>query len=94
MEYRIAGEDDIDEIISLWDESRIYHEKLDSRFSMVDDAPSRVRDYCHEQMGSENAVYFLAVHGEDTIGYICAQLQKTPPVFKHSHIGFIDGLFV
>ena len=37
-EYRVAAAKDIDEIMSLWDESRQYHEQLDSRLAMVDNA--------------------------------------------------------
>lgn len=61
---------------------------------MIQDASLKVRDYYNEQLASENAIFFLAIVEGHSVGYICAQLQKTPPVFENPLIGFIDGLFV
>ncbi len=94
IEYRIAVEGDIDAIMSLWQESRMYHEKLDSRLSMVPDAASKVQGYCQEQLSSDSASYVLAIEDQQPIGYISVQLQKGPPVFEYPQIGFIDGLYV
>ena len=94
MEYRIANEGDIDSIIALWNESRVYHEDLDSRLRMVENAGEIVKGYVKEQMEAENTVFYLALKDKTPIGYICAQIQKRPPVFEVPQIGFIDGLFV
>ena len=94
MEYRIAHVNDIDAIISLWQEARIYHEELDPRLMMLPDAATQVQDYYHEQISSEDAAFYLAFEKQVPVGYICAQLQKRAPVYKYSQVGFIDGLFV
>ncbi len=78
----------------MWNESRIFHETLDARLSMVQDASLKVRDYYIEQLASEDAIFYIAFVGEQAVGYICAKLQKTTPVFEKSFIGFIDGLYV
>lgn len=94
LEYRAANKKDMDSIISLWNESRIYHDELDPRLSMIDNAATKVKDYYSEQLESENAIFYLAILENHPIGYVCAQLQKRPPVFDPPYIGFIDGLFV
>lgn len=93
-EYRVASVEDIDGIMSLWDESRFYHEQLDSRLAMVDNAQIEARDYYNKQLTSEDAVFYVASENGVPIGYICAQIQKAPPVHKVQRFGFIDGLFV
>lgn len=93
-EYRVATVKDIDEIISLWNESRLYHEELDSRLAMVDNAHLEVRDYYLKQLSSEDAVFYIASTNGVSIGYICAQIQKAPPVQKVQRFGYIDGLYV
>lgn len=93
-EYRSASVKDIDEIISLWNESRFYHEELDSRLAMVDNAHLEVREYYLKQLSSEDAVFYIASSNGVSIGYICAQIQKAPPVHKIQRFGYIDGLFV
>jgi GNAT superfamily N-acetyltransferase len=93
-EYRIATVKDIDDIVSLWNESRLYHEELDSRLSMVDNADLKVRDYYHEQLTSEDAMFYIASGNGVSIGYVCAQIQKASPVHLVQRFGLVDGLFV
>ena len=93
-EYRVAAAKDIDEIMSLWDESRQYHEQLDSRLAMVDNAQIEARDYYRKQLTSEEALFYIASKNDVSIGYICAQIHNAPPVHKVQRFGFIDGLFV
>jgi hypothetical protein len=47
-EYRVANIDDLDTLVKMWDVSRIFHEKLDSRLSMIKDASSKVIDFFKE----------------------------------------------
>ncbi len=93
-EYRIANENDIDDIMSLWNESRLYHAELDPRLSMVDDAHLKAREYYVSQLTSADTVFYIATSSDTPIGYLCAQIQKAPPVHKIQRFGFIDGLFV
>ncbi len=93
-EYRSASVKDIDEIISLWNESRFYHEELDSRLAMVNNAHLEIRNYYFKQLSSEDAVFYIASNNSVSIGYICAQIQKAPPVHRVQRFGYIDGLFV
>ncbi len=93
-EYRVACDKDVDDIMFLWNESRLYHAELDSRLSMVDDAHLKVREYCISQLASEDTIFYIASRRGVPIGYICAQIQKAPPVHMIQRFGVIDGLFV
>ena len=93
-EYHVADEKDIDAIMSLWNESRLYHAELDSRLSMVDDAHLKAREYYASQVASEDTIFYIASRRGVPLGYICAQIQKAPPVHKIQRFGLIDGLFV
>jgi GNAT superfamily N-acetyltransferase len=93
-EYREANVDDLETIVQMWDTSRKFHEELDSRLAMIDDASSKVGDHYKEQLASENSLFYLAFVDSQAAGYAGFLLHKTPPIHIESQVGFIDSLFV
>ncbi|MFW9978523.1 MAG: GNAT family N-acetyltransferase [Candidatus Thorarchaeota archaeon] len=94
LEYRVATPLDMDEIVNLWKEIQRYHEELDPRYSMVDDAAFLARSYYSERMDMADNIFFVATLEKQLIGFVFAYLQKKPPVYRDLDMGFIDTLMV
>ena len=94
MEILEAREEHIDRIIPLWVALMDYHARLDPTFRRAEDAETRWREFLAKLVASDDARVFVAVEGEEIVGYCVARLIFEPPVFAEMPRGEIVDMFV
>jgi len=94
IEFRAANEADIDSIVGLSMESSAFHEVIDFRLAVRNDAAKHVHVFYSKLFKDKNARFFIASVNNILIGYICVQIQERPPIHVERESGFIDGAFV
>jgi ribosomal protein S18 acetylase RimI-like enzyme len=80
----------IPQVVEVWTELMAHHAPLDPLFQdLSPDATSIWERYMREHMASSDGVVFVALDGEEVVGFLMAQLSEYPPVFngrKHGSI--------
>lgn len=51
-------------------------------------------EYWREQFENDDRATFVAVDGEDLVGYVSIEHRASPPVFARGDAGFVHGLYV
>ncbi|NWF96929.1 MAG: GNAT family N-acetyltransferase [Candidatus Thorarchaeota archaeon] len=90
---RRATPHDIEAIVQLWTDSFRYHEAIDPRYEMSDDAVGFMRTYFQKQFEADS-FFAVACVKDLVVGYVSAYVYETSPVHRERQVGFIDGLFV
>lgn len=91
---RLASQNDLPEITSLWAEGMAVHAPLDPRFPLVANAEVKFEVYLKEVLKDRNALLLVAEGTSELIGYCLARVSQHPVVFTKQTYGYINDLFV
>lgn len=91
---RRAEKVDLPEVVELWKGLMDFHGNLDPFFSRSDEGPENFRKWVEKQMESDDAELFVAVSGDDVLGYIKLEICSYPPVLNLDRYGMISDAAV
>ena len=94
MDIRIAHVDDLQSIKELWKEMMDFHRIRDEYFARSDEGHERFGEYARSNIESPEWLVMVAVEDEQVIGFSMGRIAAYPPVFKHSHYGFVADIVV
>ncbi|MGA1821944.1 MAG: N-acetyltransferase family protein [Thermoplasmatota archaeon] len=96
VDIRQAREEEIDEIILLFDEGDLFHrEGLPDVFIETDDPPWS-KEYVLAHMRNPGSILYVAEDGSKIIGFAFAITWKTPdfPIFKHRVFASVENVYI
>jgi len=91
---RRATLEDLESLLDLWQEMMDYHARLDRRFRPAADGRAHFREVVQECMADELWRVFVAVAGDELVGYIIGHSAENPPVFEMRCYGFVSDICV
>lgn len=94
ISIRTGTSHDLDAVIELWKELMDFHAALDPLFMMCPEGPDNFRKHLLESLESGDAVVFVAVSDNRTVGYLKAEIACYPPVFVRKRYGAISDVAV
>ena len=94
IEIRAARPDDIDGLVDLWKELAKTHERLDSRFKLVEKAEDIWRKHILSVISNQDCRVLVAVEAGALVGYINGVIGSMSPIFLQRAHGNIDDLYV
>ncbi len=89
MEIIQAKDSHIPEVATMWKNFMDFHSKLDSYFTLNDNALLNYENYLRENMKSDDYLFLVALDKEKVVGRAVCQIEKYPPIFlkeKYGHI--------
>jgi len=90
----LASESHVPQIVELWKELMDFHAERDPQFATAEDGHVHFEKYLRGLLQSAEWRVFVALDGEQVVGYLMAQVAKRPPVMRHRDFGFISDLAV
>ena len=94
MKIVIAKESHIPEIISLWEEFARFHEPLDPRYPMKDDARVGYEIHLREEIDANNTRVLVVLDDDRVVGYVMAKIKKIGEAWKREKYGYIEEMAV
>lgn len=91
---RRAAKHDLPFVVSLWREMMDHHLAIDPRFELAPGNEAAYLDYLYSIVENYDYAIFMAVHGDDVIGYVIGMILSNPPVFALTRYGFIAEMSV
>ena len=81
-------------IVEVWVELMAFHQDIDPRFPMVEDARLKYEKHLRDLMAAENTLVLVAVDEGDIVGYSVAQINQSTPIFHRETYGIIEAAAV
>src|SRR5688572_6305962 len=94
VKIREAGMDDMDEILSLWNEMMAEHMRNDSRFHLTKEALAAYRTYVGYHIVSSESCVRVAEMGGRIIGFCLTSISRNLPMFQPERYGYLSDLVV
>jgi len=94
MQIRQATLEDIDAIESLWKEMAIFHQKIDSYFTIIPEAEVNHRTYMTGLLQDNYIRIYVADDAGGLLGYLKAEVKAYPPIYVHKNYGHIGAISV
>lgn len=91
---RKLQEEDIDGICELWNEfARLREGQTQSRI-LNEDAADYFFGYATGLLQRKDTLTLVAEEGGRVVGYLIAQKQRRPPIYRHTRVAYISDAFV
>ncbi len=81
-------------IVELWKEFMDYHAAMDPFFTRSTGGHKKFKDFISKSFGSGKTQLFVALDGNNIIGFSYAHIMKYPPVFSIAKFGFISDMAI
>ncbi len=94
MEIVLAEDSHIPRIVEVWEEFARFHEDMDPRYPMVDNARFGYEEHLKNLMAEADTLVLVALDNGKVVGLSIAQVRKSSPAFKRGRFGFIDEMAV
>lgn len=94
MQIRQATLEDIDGIESLWKEMAVFHQKIDSYFTLIPEAEANHRTYMTGLLQDDSKRIFVADDAGQIIGFLKAEINAYPPIYLYKNYGHIGAISV
>ncbi len=94
IEIREAGLPDLDQIVGLWKELADFHEALDARYTLSQEAEGQVRNFLAGSLKDPNWHFLVALNGEALVGFISGVMRENSPVMAQRRYGYIEDAAV
>ena len=94
MDIRIARISDLQSIKELWKEMMDFHRVRDEYFARSEEGHERFGEYVRSNIESPEWLVMVAVDEGIIIGFSMGRIAAYPPVFQHSHYGFVADIVV
>lgn len=94
MNIRIARLDDLNAIKELWREMMDFHRARDEYFSRSERGHERHGEYVRRNIESPEWLVIVADEDQSVIGFAMGKIDSYPPVYKHTHFGFVADIVV
>ncbi|MBC7249567.1 MAG: GNAT family N-acetyltransferase [Anaerolineae bacterium] len=91
---RRATEQDVPQILPLWQEMMSFHAALDPRFRPAPDGESHWAAAITAWMRREDNCVLVAEAGGQIVGYIVGMMRENPPVLLPPRYGFVSDICV
>ena len=91
---RPGRREDAAEAARLWMQSAREHAAYDPIYATAADAERVMRRFLADLAGSSHAFLFLAVIGDQTVGFISGELREGSPAFRPKTWASVDDVFV
>jgi len=91
----LAGKNDIEGIVELWNEGTAFHQEIEPEFFRLDqNYVQRFSEKVQSTLENKDAKIFVAKDKKEIIGCIIGFIKYPPSIFKQDIIGYIDLLYV
>lgn|GEM_PF-4902170 len=96
FEIRKAKKKDMNQVIQIDLEDLMnYHSKFDSKYyKLGKDAEKTVKKFFMKSLKSNKIQFFVAVSGDEILGYSVATIEKRPPVYAIKEAGCLSAVVV
>lgn len=84
----------VEAVVALWLELMAYHERTDRRFMLRDRAAELFRAYALQYIEQDDAHLWIALAGEEVIGYVTARVDSIPPVYLVDRCVLLEDQYV
>lgn len=91
---RRATEQDVPQILPLWQEMMSFHAALDPRFRPAPDGEAHWAAAITAWMQREDNCVLVAEAGSQIVGYIVGMMRENPPVLLPPRYGFVSDICV
>ncbi len=94
IQVREAGPQDLDQIVRLWKELADFHEALDHRYALSQEAEGEVRNFLASCLKDSNWHFLVALNGDALVGFISGAMRENSPVMAQRRYGYIEDAAV
>ena len=94
VQIRVAGPEDTQTVVRLWEELMSHHLEHDPRFAMVENAPEVYERFLRGVFEKDEYAVLLAEKDERGVGYAILAILDNPAVFHLSCYGFLSEMCV
>lgn len=94
MNIRSAITDDLPAIKELWKEMMDFHRERDEYFSRSTEGHERFGEYVRRNIETPEWLVMVAIEDTKVIGFSMGTIESYPPVFQHTHHGFVADIVV
>ncbi len=91
---RPGRREDASEAARLWMQSAAEHTRHDPIYATSQDAERVMRRFLADLAGSGHSFLFVAVIGDQTVGFISGELREGSPTFRPRTWASVDDVFV
>lgn len=94
IEVREGTEDDLDEVIELWEMLARHHEQISDEFTLAWDGKRKWSRYLKAKFDEISTKLIVAEEDGKIVGFLLCLLSPNVPVFKERKVGVISDVFV
>ncbi len=94
LEIRQARLEDLDHMLTLWQELAELHEVLDSRYSLSDQAETEARKFLAANIQNPAWHILVAVNDGLMVGFITGYIRENSPIMVQRCYGYIEDAIV
>lgn len=94
IEVREGTEDDLVEVVDLWELLAKHHEQISEDFSLAWDGKRKWSKYLRAKFGEISTKLIVAEEDGKIVGFLLCLLSPNTPVFKERKVGIISDVFV
>lgn len=84
----------IPRIVEMWKDFMDFHAKVDPFYKRDPKAHIGYQKHLEKVIGSRNEQLYIAMDGNDVVGYTYARIVKYPPVFNYRYFGYLNDMYV
>ena len=82
------------DVIRLFGALHCYNTALDTHFALADGWETLVQQYLEQSEHSDDSIWLLARHTDQTIGFVLVEVHSDSPLYRHRRWAEIVGLYV
>ncbi|UCE92320.1 MAG: GNAT family N-acetyltransferase [Methanobacteriota archaeon] len=94
IRIREAGEDDLDEIVDLWEELVEHHQTYSDHFTLSRNGREIWEEYLREKFSEPSTKLIVAEENDGLVGFMLCLLDPARPIFKEKAVGLVSDAYV
>lgn len=94
IRIREAREDDLDEVVDLWDELVEHHQTYSEHFTLSRHGRDIWEAYLREKFSEPSTKLIVAEEDGGLVGFMLCLLDPAKPIFKEKTIGIVSDAYV
>lgn len=94
IRIREAREDDLDEVVGLWEELVEHHQTYSEHFSLSKHGRKKWEAYLRETFSEPSAKLIVAEEEGGLVGFMLCLLDPAKPIFKEKAVGIVSDAYV
>lgn len=94
IRIREGTEDDLEEVVDLWEELVDHHREYSDYFTLARDGRKRWAEYLEQKFSEPSTMLLVAEEDDALVGFMLCLLGPVKPIFREKTVGIISDAYV